>query len=324
MELHALVVGCGRIGGGYNRGPGDTLVLTHALAYTRHDAFTLAAAVDPDPDTRAEFAKRWDVAATYATLHEALEAADYDVASVCSSTATHGAVLEHLLDAGTPRVFAEKPLGGDPRAARAIARRFADEDRALAVNFLRRWDPSMAALRDEIAQGRWGALRSAVGWYGRGIRNNGSHMLDLIAFLTGHTPSRPRPFDRRDDGVADDPTVSAVFDIDGVPFALIGEDGRDHARFELTLSFSDGVVEILQGGLSLRRRSVVASDLFADTRIVDIGDEEPTGYGTAFLHALDELAAWTPNDRLASDAETALPAIALADEVAGLVTEPTS
>ena len=39
----ALIVGCGKIAGGYNRGPSDTKILTHALAYLRHPEYELVA-----------------------------------------------------------------------------------------------------------------------------------------------------------------------------------------------------------------------------------------------------------------------------------------
>src|SRR5262245_1114055 len=86
--LRAIVIGCGQIAGGYNRGPGDRLVLTHALAYRRHSAYELVACVDPNARVRNEFAARWAVPAAFASLDEAIAAGNYDVASVCSPTGT--------------------------------------------------------------------------------------------------------------------------------------------------------------------------------------------------------------------------------------------
>lgn len=37
--------------------------------------------------------------------------------------------------------------------------------------------------------GQYGELRSITAWYGQGIINNGSHVIDLIAFLTDTRPS---------------------------------------------------------------------------------------------------------------------------------------
>lgn len=315
MTLRALIVGCGRIAGGYNASPDDAMVLTHALAYGRHPGYALAACVDPDAAARAAFAGRWAVPAAFDSLEAALAAETYDIVSVCAPTETHLDLLERLSQAPAPRVFAEKPLGAAPVRARALADRFRAQRRALAVNFTRRWDAEMVRLREEIAADQWGALRSAVGWYGRGILNNGSHMIDLVAFLTARAARPVRVVKARDDGVRGDPTVDAVLDLDGAPFHLVGCDGRDHARFELTLSFAQGVVEILEGGLFVRRRPLTRSTVFPDSNMAADATREATGYGQALLRALDELAAWAPGRPLASDADSALASIALASEL---------
>ena len=213
------------------------------------------------------------------------------------------------------RVFAEKPLDGNPASARRIAERYDAAGRALAVNFTRRWDPEMATLRDQIADGMWGELHSIVGWYGRGVVNNGAHLLDLAAYLTGRSAEVVYVGAARDDGIAGDPTVDAVLDLGGVPFHMVGGDNRHQARFEVTLSFAAGVVEILDGGLFVRRRPNASSRVFSGTTVASEGEREPTGYGQAMLRALDDIAAWRPGHRLASDVKSAIPAIALAIDI---------
>ena len=299
----ALVIGCGRIAGGYNQSPSDVLVLTHALAYTRHTDFVLAGCVDPNPTALAEFAVRWNVPATFASTDDALNAQNFDIASICTPTGTQLDVLSKLLASDVPRVFAEKPLDGAPDRARQIASRYRAAGRVLAVNFARRWDPEMRHLRDEIAAGNWGDLRSVVGWYGRGVVNNGSHMIDLAAFICGYAPHLRSVWSARSDGVDDDPTVDATLDLNGCPFHLVGNDGRDYTRFELTLSFSRGVIEILESGLYVRRRRLGQSAHFANVEVASDVPRVSTGYGKAMLHALDDISRASPGDRLASDAE---------------------
>jgi predicted dehydrogenase len=313
--VRALIVGCGQIAGGYNRGPEDRAVLTHALAYTLHEEFALAGCVDPDTQARTAFASKWLVPASYATLDDALSAQAYDVVSVCCPTGTHLQVLERLLDAPVLRVFAEKPLDGQPLVAQDIAERYAAAGRALVVNFMRRWDPEMSRLRDEIAAGVWGELQSVVGWYGRGVVNNGSHLIDLTRFLTGRDAVIDHIGAARDDTDANDPTVNCMLDLDGAPFHMVGCDNRNQARFELTLSFDAGVVEILDGGLFMRRRRNAPSNVFPGAIMATAGERQSTGYDRALLFALDALAAWRPGEKLVNDAADAIPAIALAVEI---------
>ena len=97
-ELRALIVGCGRIAGGYNKGPTDTNVLTHALAYIRHQDYTLASCVEPNDSIRAAFMMKWNVPRGYSTLEEALAAECCDIASVCGPTGTAPYDLEAAID----------------------------------------------------------------------------------------------------------------------------------------------------------------------------------------------------------------------------------
>jgi predicted dehydrogenase len=313
--MRAVIVGCGKIAGGYNRRIDDLAVLTHALAYQRHPDFRIAACVDPDASVRAAFAQQWAIPSAYESLSSALATEHYDIASVCSPTGTHLDALEMLLASDVRRVFVEKPLDGNGARARPLAERYVTAGRALAINFTRRWDVEMQRVRAEIAAGAWGELGSAVGWYGRGILNNGSHMLNLVAFLTGRTMTVDTVGKFSDDGMVGDATVDAVLDLDGVPFHLVGSDNRAYARFELTLSFTGGVIEVLEGGLFLRERKVQKSHFFADVYVAGEGVRTATGYGTAMLRALDEFRDWQPGKTMTSDANSAILSVEIAMDI---------
>lgn len=291
-RLRAIVVGCGRIAGGLNRSGDDAMVLTHALAYRRNPSFTLVACVDPDARARAEFATRWSPERTYASLDEAFaNGAAYDVASVCVPTAAHASTLDRLAELPVRAVFAEKPLGGDPAVARRIVEGYRRAGKILAVAYLRRWDPAMAALRAEIAEGKWGAWRGGAAFYSRGVVNNGSHAIDLLRFLTGEEFGIAAAMGARADGVPGDPSVDAVLAADGGQHVhLVACDGRDYSFFEMTLMFARGIVAIEEGGLRVVRRTVAESGHFPGVDVPGPGNGTSTGYGEAFLRALDDIA----------------------------------
>lgn len=312
----ALVVGCGRIGGTFNEGPGDPHVMTHALAYRRHPGFDLAACVEPDADRRAEFIRRWHVAKGYATLDEALAAERYDIISVANSTAAHIETLSRLKDASMRALFVEKPIGADPTAAAPLVRHFAARGIPFAVNFQRRWDTEMHALRDEIRGGEWGPLRTVIGRYMRGIVNNAGHMVNLIAFLLGETPRAVAAQHPRWDGVPNDPTVDARLELtDGTPIHLIGSEGRDWAVFDTTLAFAKGEIVIEKFGFQVRRRRPKPAAAITGVPTLDDGAIVETKYGEAMLRALDEIRAWKPGMRLVSDGENALETLAVNDRL---------
>jgi predicted dehydrogenase len=304
----ALVIGCGKIAGGYNNCPDDPMVLTHALAYTRHRQHDLVACVDPDEKARFAFMAKWNVRYGYPTVEEALQAKHFDVASVCGPTGTHLPTLAKLLDADLKAVFVEKPLDGDAVGAKKIGMKFAQKGTPVAVNFTRRFDSSMHALRAAIASRRHGDLRSILGWCGADLMNLGSHMIDLAIFLTASVPSL-RDVQNTRSGVA------MRFDLAGAPFHLLTAADPAFARFEVELTFAQAIVTIEDNGLALRTRRIAPSPVFPGTALPARGDWEPTGYGTAMLAALDELMAWKPGGRLSSDVESACESIALTEEV---------
>ena len=59
-RLAAVIVGCGRIAGGFNE-HSEALVLTHALAYRRL-GIPIAGCCDRDPERARAFAQRWGIA----------------------------------------------------------------------------------------------------------------------------------------------------------------------------------------------------------------------------------------------------------------------
>ena len=178
--LSVLIIGCGNIAGGFDAAGSDT-VLTHAGAYRRHGRFRLAGCVDPDAGRRGAFQQRWEVEHAYPSLPEALASGTrYDVISVCSPTPQHAADLRMILRVPPRLVFCEKPLAAGIKEAAALVAACRDAGTLLAVNYTRRWDPQVSAFKSALERGAWGPIRSVVGYYNKGVLNNGSHMVDLL------------------------------------------------------------------------------------------------------------------------------------------------
>lgn len=307
--LRAIIVGCGAVAGGYDQARGrapEGEVLSHARAYALHPGFQVAACVEPDSDRRRAFMELWNIPAGFPDLGACT--VGFDVASVCVPTEAHPEILSTLLERTPPRaVWCEKPLSHDEAASTALVGAYDDAGILLAVNYMRRWDPEMAALRDEIAAGGLGRLQSANGFYTKGVLTNGSHLLDLLIFLCG--PLTPVSVHRRlKDLSEDDPTVTALLRLaDGAPVHLHGLDRAAFTIFELDLLFEAGRVVIEESGYRLRRHRVIDNPRYAGYRMLDGGEARATGLGRAFLAAADNLhRAVTTGAALASDGASAL------------------
>lgn len=310
-RLRALIIGCGAIAGGYDEAePASARVLTHAKAYRDHPGFETVACVEPDPARRAAFMATWGIPAGFASLAEVDVA--YDVASVCVPTPFHAETLESLLPGPARLVFAEKPLTDDLERSRAIVAAYGAAGKPLMVNYFRRWAPGLIRLRDEIADGRWGVFQKGSAWYTKGLLNNASHFLDLLAFLIG--PLSPvAALGKVEDGRDGDPTLDVVVaGPNGAPIHLLGADMHAFSVFEADLLFSHGRVSLTDSAFQITRRPVTDSARFAGYRVLAPAEPEDSGLGRAMPGALDNIVGHLAgNMPLASDGRSALAAQAL-------------
>lgn len=313
-----LLIGCGNIAGRFDEErPADALPLSHAGAFRAHGGFRVAACVDPDVERRTAFARHWGVPDQATTVAD-LEAAPgrFDVISICSPTACHEADLASALALQPRLVFAEKPLTGTAATSAHWVERYEAAGIGLAVNHTRRWAPDVAALAADLAAGRHGAIRSASGVYTKGIGNNGSHMLDLLAMLLGPlslvATGAPR-FDFWDN----DPSVAVLLTAgDDVPVTLNIGDAGDYALFELRIVTEAGTIEMIDGGLGWVIREVGDSKAFAGYRTLQPAHGKEGRYFEAMRAAVANLHDWLDHGApLASDGRTALTAQKLCDSI---------
>lgn len=287
-----LVIGCGNIAGGFDaERPAEALPLSHAGAYRQHGGFELAACADPDAKRVQAFAKRWDVpiaAADVASLNVTPGA--FDVISICSPTTCHETHLQEALQLRPRLIFCEKPLTTDLAAAHQWVAACQDHKVALAVNFSRRWDPSVDALICDVKAGRWGRVRSVVAHYNKGIMNNGGHMVDVLLRLLGALDV-VATLNATHDFWPDDPTVATLLKTaeGGVPVYLNPADARDYAYFELELVCELGVIRMQSGGLTWQWREVTASAQFNGYKVLNAAEQTQGRYMESMLGAIDNI-----------------------------------
>jgi predicted dehydrogenase len=308
--LNALVIGCGNIAGRYDAGREGAAEspLTHAGAYRCDGRYSIAGCIEPDLSRREDFMRRWNVAHGFESVDSVMDRVrQYDVISVCSPTRAHAAHLRAAARLQPRLVFCEKPLTESSALSRELIDDFGARGIALAVNYTRRWDPSVHELKEGIAAGRWGKLRTVVGGYNKGLLNNGSHMLDLLLCLLGAGQGR-FVGDPIADHAKGDPSVPAWLEASGgVPVVITCSDARDFAYFELELIFSDAILRMEEGGLYWRERPVAASAHFAGYRVAADGPRAPGRYGEAMRGAVANIYdAVTRGAPLASTGSSAL------------------
>jgi predicted dehydrogenase len=167
---------------------------THASSYRHHPGFELVAGIDPDPEQRNRFERKYAKPA-FPGLSDLPAEVRADVYSICVPTPEHSAAFSAVLERGARAIVCEKPIASDvDEACRMVAAARA-RGCAVAVNYMRRFEPGVQSVRQALSAGRVGEVYKGVVWYGRGLVHNGSHFVDLLRFLLGEA-SEPRLLSR--------------------------------------------------------------------------------------------------------------------------------
>ncbi|MCW8914510.1 MAG: Gfo/Idh/MocA family oxidoreductase [Magnetovibrio sp.] len=252
-----VIIGCGRIAGGIEEARLDDGVapVSHAGAYRAHPNFRVVACIEPDEKRRQEFMSYWDVPHGFADLASFVDSGvQVDVASVCSPNAFHIEHLKALLPLELKGVFCEKPLAETAKRAVEIAQAYERAGVPLLVHYLRRWVPEIATLKQDIDSGAWGDLLNVVAYYSKGLKHNGSHVVDLLTYFFGKlTPLYA--LSALVDHDPNDPSISAVLKTpDNKMVHLLTGDERQFQHIEASFLFTGGRVDMENLGRTFRFR----------------------------------------------------------------------
>jgi predicted dehydrogenase len=278
VPYSAAVIGAGAIGARLDE-PGSMAPLTHAGGY-RALGFDLLALIDPDSNAQ-DAAARWGCA-VMPDVGEIQGGRCPDVISIATPTAIRASLLYKVLELGPRAVVAEKPLAATAVEGEAIVKAYRKAGIPLIVNYSRRFIAVWQRLRGCDAMSV--AIR-----YGKGIRHNGTHAIDLCRMIFGECIDA-RPLSRKNDFWPDDPTVSAVLGFERCPEVFLqGLDERAFTLFEVDIVTSEWRLIVDSDGRRARR-----FELRDDTgippgrRLVELVAED-TGAASAMLNLMQNL-----------------------------------
>ena len=255
MSYKTALIGFGRMAAGY----ADDLAnaqwfpyATHAQVLREHPAFNWVAVVDPSLDARTAASSRWAVPVTAQSLSELPNADEIEIAVIATPPDTRSGFLDLL--PSLRAVLVEKPLGVDLFDATAFVEKCRQRGIPGAVNFPRRYDPDLRSLASSGLQKAIGQPQAVFGTYGNGLRNNGSHLVDLMDMLLGK-PNNIRL-------------------IDGGRYFVEGPIKGD-SNFPFTMLWDNGLTAAIQP-LSFSAYREVGLDIWGDTGRIQILNESLT------------------------------------------------
>ncbi len=147
FSMRLLVIGTGSIGE------------RHLRVFQQLDRCDAIAFCETHPARRAEIAQRYGIPETFAfsDLDTALAKGSYDIAVVATPAPTHLDIGTRLAEFGVHQLM-EKPLSLSLEGVEEYARLVSEQDVTVAVGYVHRAHPALAAIRREIASGRYGRL----------------------------------------------------------------------------------------------------------------------------------------------------------------------
>jgi predicted dehydrogenase len=182
--FNVALAGCGRVAGLYDT-RGNESVLSHAAGIFSHKELELKAVCDNDASHLASFRSQWNVPLAYDSFRRMVADLTPHLLCIATPTAMHYEHLRHALRCNIPLIFVEKPLCETIHQSREIMRLYAGSTSKVLVNYMRRFNPALKRIREELLNGQHGPVVRAHVYYNKGLLHNGSHLIDLVQWVIG-------------------------------------------------------------------------------------------------------------------------------------------
>jgi predicted dehydrogenase len=233
-ETRVRTLGVGMLGAGFMG-----RVHSHAARVAGAELVTIASST---PERAEQAARELGFTRASADISQVTSASDLDVVHICTPNATHAAYAMAAIGSGI-HVICEKPLATSAADARVLAEAAAEAGVVAAIPFVYRYHPMVREARARVARGELGTLLTldsaylqdwmleqgdenwradaAAGGSSRAFADIGSHLCDLIEFVTGErivrlTARTRRVFETRGaSAVANEDIVALVIETSG-------------------------------------------------------------------------------------------------------------
>lgn len=270
----AAIIGCGRVGCGFDDDPRRGYISTHAGAYMYTPSVECVALVDLDVARLQKYGEKFRIPGRYTDYRAMLREQKPDFISICTWNDTHLSIVNDAVDAGVKVVFCEKPIAESLASANAMIRKCEEAGVVLVIDHHRRFDKFHQQFAAFIRAEKLGTIQQATFYYGAGIANTGSHLLDLlrllfgdIAWVQGITSAVPSPN-------PNDPNIDGVVAFqNGTTVVLQAVDFQQYAMFELTILGTAGRIRLSAFGTLITYEEAKPSDRYQEYR--ELYPQEP-------------------------------------------------
>jgi len=316
----SVVIGLGAVGQGYDYDhEGSEHILTHAAGFSHHPGYDLIAGVDPSPIQRDRFERKYCRPA-YNDLDTLFRDHRPEVVSIAVPTQLHFPIFKEVMAVSPRAVLCEKPIATDTTEAREMVALAESKSCALAVNYLRRFDPGVIELNRILENEVIGSLYKVNVWYSKGLVNNGSHYVDLLLFLLGEV-DHVRIIDRGRLWDNSDPEPDLLMQIGGIPVYFLALREECYSFSEIVFWGTKGMVRYTERGRLIEIREACPDPFYpAYMMLQKEKTTVPSGLGRALWHVLDALYRHlTLQSLINSDGKSATETLAVIEQCTRLL-----
>lgn len=268
-NLQCAVIGCGRIGCGFDDGI-DMVIRTHAGSYYTNSYCNLVALCDIDKSKLEKYGKKYNISGLYTESSKMFKQENIYCVSICTLIDTHLTLVKEAVNAGVKGIFLEKPISDTLSNSKKIIDICKKNNVALIIDHQRRFDPFYHSLKQTL--GRIGNLQLVNVLSGSGIANTGSHLFDLIRFLFGELTLVTANFSRNKSSNQFDPNLDIVLTLrehQGTLCKISSLDYSNYALFEMDVIGTTGRIKINLTSNEFNYYSVTNKDSIAYKKLVE-------------------------------------------------------
>mgnify|MGYP003109454437 CR=1 FL=1 len=187
MQYKAAIIGCGRIGCGFDdtKHLRDNWSYTHAGAYAAVPQTDLVGLCDLDIKKANQYSLQYNATA-YDDHMKMLREQRPDIVSICTAPTVRYQIIKDCIENGVQAIYCEKPIDVSVEEAHKTIALCEEANVILIVNHHRRfsrfYEQMAAGLRDSTL----GDPATAGCGYSGGLYNTGTHIIDIMRLYFGN------------------------------------------------------------------------------------------------------------------------------------------
>lgn len=264
-KLKLGIIGCGNIGSLWDeKNFNPDFPKTHIHSALQSDKFELVGICDNNVERLCAAASFWKIPATFENYNDLLDQGLDAVGIATPEKVSRSEIIHSAISHGVKGILCEKPLANSDEELELIQKIVNDSGIKFVINFIRRFDSNLLKIKKIIDEQTLGVVQKVICHYGKGIKNNGSHLLDILDWFFGQ-PNEVSTLGTVKDPWNKDPTMHGMLTYENdMKVFLTAQSSEFYTVFEIDLFLTKGRIRILNGGREIEVFKVAPDTDFPD------------------------------------------------------------